>query len=73
MPTSGDCGLGTREGTRTGAECKQTTKTQKCKIPCNWKKQFGGQHCPLKGFTSVFNLSMEQEACIFCLVVQMSW
>uniref|UniRef100_A0A8V0YNQ5 Pleiotrophin n=1 Tax=Gallus gallus TaxID=9031 RepID=A0A8V0YNQ5_CHICK len=22
-------------------KCKQTTKTQKCKIPCNWKKQFG--------------------------------
>ncbi|GAB5568815.1 pleiotrophin isoform X1 [Prionailurus iriomotensis] len=41
VPTSGDCGLGTREGTRTGAECKQTMKTQRCKIPCNWKKQFG--------------------------------
>ncbi|XP_028664185.2 pleiotrophin [Erpetoichthys calabaricus] len=39
----GDCGLGTREGTRTGAECKQTIKTQRCKIPCNWKKQFGGE------------------------------
>ncbi|XP_023386036.1 pleiotrophin [Pteropus vampyrus] len=43
VPTSGDCGLGTREGTRTGAECKQTMKTQRCKIPCNWKKQFGGE------------------------------
>ncbi|NWT36094.1 PTN protein, partial [Chroicocephalus maculipennis] len=43
VPTNGDCGLGTREGTRTGAECKQTTKTQKCKIPCNWKKQFGAE------------------------------
>lgn len=43
VPTSGDCGLGTREGTRTGAECKQTMKTQRCKIPCNWKKQFGGK------------------------------
>lgn len=71
VPTSGDCGLGTREGTRTGAECKQTTKTQKCKIPCNWKKQFGGQYRSLKGFTSVFGLNMEQEACIFCSVVQM--
>ncbi|KAJ8007128.1 hypothetical protein DPEC_G00114340 [Dallia pectoralis] len=39
----GDCGLGTREGTRTGIECKQTIKTQRCKIPCNWKKQFGGE------------------------------
>uniref|UniRef100_W5NII0 Pleiotrophin n=2 Tax=Lepisosteus oculatus TaxID=7918 RepID=W5NII0_LEPOC len=39
----GDCGLGTREGTRTGNDCKQTIKTQKCKIPCNWKKQFGGE------------------------------
>ena len=46
-PTSGDCGLGTREGTRTGAECKQTMKTQRCKIPCNWKKQFGGQSHPV--------------------------
>uniref|UniRef100_A0A2I3G4D6 Pleiotrophin n=1 Tax=Nomascus leucogenys TaxID=61853 RepID=A0A2I3G4D6_NOMLE len=43
VPTSGDCGLGTREGTRTGAECKQTMKTQRCKIPCNWKKQFGAE------------------------------
>uniref|UniRef100_A0A8C0LAC3 Pleiotrophin n=1 Tax=Canis lupus dingo TaxID=286419 RepID=A0A8C0LAC3_CANLU len=41
VPTSGDCGLGTGEGTRTGAECKHTMKTQRCKIPCNWKKQFG--------------------------------
>lgn len=47
VPTSGDCGLGTREGTRTGAECKQTMKTQRCKIPCNWKKQFGGQSHPV--------------------------
>ena len=50
VPTSGDCGLGTREGTRTGAECKQTMKTQRCKIPCNWKKQFGGEshpYCPI--------------------------
>ncbi|KAI5274107.1 Pleiotrophin [Manis pentadactyla] len=43
VPSSGDCGLGTREGTRTGAECKQTMKTQRCKIPCNWKKQFGAE------------------------------
>ncbi|NP_001086286.1 pleiotrophin-A precursor [Xenopus laevis] len=43
VPTSGDCGLGTREGTRSGKECKQTIKTQKCKIPCNWKKQFGAE------------------------------
>ena len=48
VPTSGDCGLGTREGTRTGAECKQTMKTQRCKIPCNWKKQFGGQSHPAR-------------------------
>uniref|UniRef100_A0A8C5SEA0 Pleiotrophin n=1 Tax=Laticauda laticaudata TaxID=8630 RepID=A0A8C5SEA0_LATLA len=43
VPTSGDCGLGTREGTRSGIECKQTMKTQRCKIPCNWKKQFGAE------------------------------
>ncbi|KPP71428.1 hypothetical protein Z043_109667 [Scleropages formosus] len=39
----GDCGLGTREGTRSGTNCKQIIKTQRCKIPCNWKKQFGGE------------------------------
>lgn len=43
VANEGDCGLGTREGTRTGADCKQTIKTQRCKIPCNWKKKFGGQ------------------------------
>ncbi|KAF7701858.1 hypothetical protein HF521_001141 [Silurus meridionalis] len=36
-------GSETREGTRTGADCKQKIKTQRCKIPCNWKKQFGGE------------------------------
>ncbi|XP_055505695.1 midkine a isoform X2 [Leucoraja erinacea] len=37
-PASGDCGTGLREGT-----CKEIddTKTVKCKVPCNWKKQFG--------------------------------
>uniref|UniRef100_A0A672QXK8 Pleiotrophin n=1 Tax=Sinocyclocheilus grahami TaxID=75366 RepID=A0A672QXK8_SINGR len=43
VANEGDCGLGTREGTRTGNDCKQTIKTQRCKIPCNWKKQFGGE------------------------------
>ncbi|KAK2859087.1 hypothetical protein Q5P01_003707 [Channa striata] len=43
VANEGDCGLGTREGTRTGTECKQTIKTQRCKIPCNWKKKFGGE------------------------------
>uniref|UniRef100_A0A2K5S942 Pleiotrophin n=1 Tax=Cebus imitator TaxID=2715852 RepID=A0A2K5S942_CEBIM len=43
VPTSGDCGLGMQEGTQTGAECKQTMKTQRCQIPCNWKKQFGAK------------------------------
>ncbi len=38
VANEGDCGLGTREGTRTGTDCKQTIKTQRCKIPCNWKK-----------------------------------
>ncbi|KAI9543096.1 hypothetical protein NQZ68_014027 [Dissostichus eleginoides] len=41
VANEGDCGLGTREGTRTGIDCKQTIKTQRCKIPCNWKKKFG--------------------------------
>lgn len=37
VPNSKDCGLGYREGT-----CKDETKKLKCKIPCNWKKKFGG-------------------------------
>ncbi|XP_006642729.1 midkine a [Lepisosteus oculatus] len=36
VPNSGDCGVGTREGT-----CKEQTKKLKCKVPCNWKKEFG--------------------------------
>lgn len=43
VANEGDCGPGTREGTRTGIDCKQTIKTQRCKIPCNWKKKFGGK------------------------------
>lgn len=43
VANEGDCGLGTREGSRTGTDCKQTIKTQRCKIPCNWKKKFGGE------------------------------
>ncbi|XP_062860032.1 pleiotrophin [Trichomycterus rosablanca] len=43
VANEGDCGWGTREGTRSGTDCKQTIKTQRCKIPCNWKKQFGGE------------------------------
>ncbi|GCB66598.1 hypothetical protein scyTo_0013593 [Scyliorhinus torazame] len=38
-PASGDCGNGLREGTCTE---KEETKIVKCKVPCNWKKQFGG-------------------------------
>lgn len=48
VANEGDCGLGTREGTRTGTDCKQTIKTQRCKIPCNWKKKFGGDGEPLR-------------------------
>ncbi|XP_036390998.1 midkine a [Megalops cyprinoides] len=36
VPNSGDCGAGVREGT-----CNGQTKKLKCKVPCNWKKQFG--------------------------------
>ncbi|XP_029438250.1 midkine isoform X2 [Rhinatrema bivittatum] len=35
-PNSKDCGVGFREGT-----CKEETGRLKCKIPCNWKKEFG--------------------------------
>lgn len=37
VPNSKDCGLGYREGT-----CGDESKKLKCKIPCNWKKKFGG-------------------------------
>lgn len=37
VPNSGDCGLGVRE-----AICSEQTKNFKCKVPCNWKKDFGG-------------------------------
>uniref|UniRef100_A0ACB8G459 Uncharacterized protein n=1 Tax=Sphaerodactylus townsendi TaxID=933632 RepID=A0ACB8G459_9SAUR len=37
VPNSKDCGVGYREGT-----CNEETKKLKCKIPCNWKKEFGG-------------------------------
>ncbi|XP_070787335.1 midkine [Pituophis catenifer annectens] len=36
IPNSKDCGVGFREGT-----CHDETKKLKCKIPCNWKKEFG--------------------------------
>ncbi|MBN3308672.1 MKB protein, partial [Amia calva] len=38
VPNAGDCGTGMREGT-----CKDQTKKLKCKVPCNWKKEFGGK------------------------------
>ncbi|XP_065153786.1 midkine b [Paramisgurnus dabryanus] len=36
VPNSGDCGNGIREAT-----CNEQTKKTKCKVPCNWKKDFG--------------------------------
>ncbi|TRY87202.1 hypothetical protein DNTS_031731 [Danionella cerebrum] len=36
VPNSGDCGTGIREAT-----CNEQTKKTKCKVPCNWKKDFG--------------------------------
>ncbi|KAF5908267.1 midkine-B-like, partial [Clarias magur] len=36
VPNSGDCGVGVREAT-----CNEHTKKHKCKVPCNWKKDFG--------------------------------
>ncbi|KAM4601843.1 midkine a [Polymixia lowei] len=35
-PSNGDCGAGFREGS-----CDQQTRKMKCKVPCNWKKNFG--------------------------------
>uniref|UniRef100_A0A671PYD4 Midkine n=1 Tax=Sinocyclocheilus anshuiensis TaxID=1608454 RepID=A0A671PYD4_9TELE len=36
VANNGDCGAGTREGT-----CNEQTKKVKCRVPCNWKKDFG--------------------------------
>lgn len=36
VPNNGDCGAGEREGS-----CEDQTRKLKCKVPCNWKKQFG--------------------------------
>lgn len=36
VPSNGDCGAGFREGS-----CEQQTRKMKCKVPCNWKKDFG--------------------------------
>ncbi|KAK6294764.1 hypothetical protein J4Q44_G00355940 [Coregonus suidteri] len=36
VPNSGDCGVGVREGT-----CNDQMRKLKCKVPCNWKKEFG--------------------------------
>ncbi|XP_005986990.1 midkine a [Latimeria chalumnae] len=36
MPNNGDCGLGFREGV-----CGDQVKKVNCKVPCNWKKEFG--------------------------------
>lgn len=36
VPTNGDCGAGFRDGT-----CEALTRKMKCKVPCNWKKNFG--------------------------------
>ncbi|XP_028916932.1 midkine [Ornithorhynchus anatinus] len=35
-PNSKDCGVGFREG-----RCNDETRRLKCKVPCNWKKEFG--------------------------------
>ncbi|KAM6945709.1 midkine a [Aplochiton taeniatus] len=36
VPSNGDCGAGTRDGS-----CDDRSKKMKCKVPCNWKKEFG--------------------------------
>uniref|UniRef100_A0A8D1G9A4 Midkine n=1 Tax=Sus scrofa TaxID=9823 RepID=A0A8D1G9A4_PIG len=37
-PSSKDCGVGFREGT-----CGAQTQRVRCRVPCNWKKEFGGE------------------------------
>jgi hypothetical protein len=39
VPNNGDCGAGVREGT-----CNDQMRKLKCKVPCNWKKEFGGRN-----------------------------
>nr|XP_032814141.1 midkine-B-like isoform X1 [Petromyzon marinus] len=43
VPTTGDCGPGSRESTRggPGGPCPLETQRFRCKFPCNWKKEFG--------------------------------
>ncbi|XP_076862402.1 midkine a [Brachyhypopomus gauderio] len=36
VANNGDCGVGMREGT-----CEGRTKKLKCRVPCNWRKDFG--------------------------------
>ncbi|KAK5891569.1 midkine a [Pseudochaenichthys georgianus] len=36
VPSNGDCGAGFRDGS-----CDQQNKKMKCRVPCNWKKEFG--------------------------------
>ncbi|XP_042261057.1 midkine a [Thunnus maccoyii] len=36
VPSNGECGPGFREGS-----CDQQTRKMKCKVPCNWRKDFG--------------------------------
>ncbi|XP_076846994.1 midkine b [Brachyhypopomus gauderio] len=36
VPNNDDCGVGVREAT-----CNEQTKKHKCKVPCNWRKDFG--------------------------------
>ncbi|XP_042368816.1 midkine-B-like [Plectropomus leopardus] len=36
VPSNGDCGAGFRVGS-----CDQQNKKMKCRVPCNWKKDFG--------------------------------
>lgn len=37
-PSSKDCGAGFREGA-----CGAQTQRIRCRVPCNWKKEFGGK------------------------------
>ncbi|XP_068446662.1 midkine-B-like [Clinocottus analis] len=36
VPSNGDCGAGSRDGS-----CDQQNKSMRCRVPCNWKKEFG--------------------------------
>lgn len=66
VPNSGDCGAGIREAT-----CNEQTKKTKCKVPCNWKKDFGGKKFYMSGYE--WNINTFRQAIQSSLFFVLSW